>query len=240
MGCRNFYLLASLPALGDLGDAPPLGTADFLARVEDGNGPRDVAAMLFLGHDLLQREALRAGEIDDADLAALTPAQARDEAPLPDLLVRREESIRRIPSDDVWEAYFAAAAETARRARSAFLAAHVAFEVGLRNALAAARARALDLEPREYLVGAVLGSPPEAYAELVTEWAAARDPLAGLRVIETARWTWLAAHDGWFSFTDDEVAAYGAKLLVLHRWHRVAEAARADEAAAGGAPAHRG
>ncbi len=240
MGGRNFYFLASLPALGDLGSVPPLGLAEFLAQVEDAGGPRAVTAMLFLGHDLLQREALRAGEIGDADLAVLTPAQARDEAPLPEFLVRREESIRRIPSDDVWEAYFAAAADTARQERSAFLAEHVAFEVGLRNALAAARARALDLEPREYMVGSVMGAPLEAYADLIGEWAAARDPLAGLRVIEAARWAWLAAHDGWFSFEDDEAAAYGAKLLVLHRWQRVAKAAHAGEAAADGAHAHRG
>ena len=67
MGRRDFFLLTSLPPLGGLGAAPPLGLAEFLARVEAGGGPRAVAAMLLLGHDLLQREALRAGELDDPE-----------------------------------------------------------------------------------------------------------------------------------------------------------------------------
>ena len=62
MGRRDFFLLTSLPPLGGLGAAPPLGLAEFLARVEAGGGPRAVAAMLLLGHDLLQLSLIHISE----------------------------------------------------------------------------------------------------------------------------------------------------------------------------------
>jgi len=67
---------------------------------------------------------------------------------------------------------------------------------------------------------------------VIAEWTAAPDPLAGQRVLDQARWSWLKEHDAWFSFGGDELAVYAAKLMLIDRWHRVAAAAadrHADE-----------
>jgi hypothetical protein len=228
MSGRNFFLLTSLPAIGKLGDEPPLGLADFLRHVEEAPKPRAEAEALFLGDDLRQREALLAGEIDEPSPTVLTERQVRDEEPLPILPAAApgEEGAAGAPLavDAVWGAYYRRLAEMGRR--SAFLAAWVRHEVGLRNALAAARAKALSLDAERYLVEGDLADPEEDFAAVLGEWSAAKTPLAGLRVLDAARWRWLAEHDAWFSFADDELAAYATRLVLLHRWRRIAEAQR--------------
>jgi len=37
----------------------------------------------------------------------------------------------------------------------------------------------------------------------------------------SARWAWLADNDAWFSFRDDELAVYAARLMLLHQWKRI-------------------
>jgi len=223
---RNFYLGSSLPPLGDLGTPPPLSPAALAEHVAEFPGPRALVEAVFLGDDLLQREAFLAGERTDVAPAVLGLAQVRGEAPLPEFLVAEEgEAPRRIAADDLWDRYFRHTADVARRRSSAMLAAWVAHEVAMRNALAAERAKALGLEPSDYLVAVDLGAPQTDFALLLSEWTAAADPLAASRVLDQARWTWLLDHEGWFSFTDDEVAAYAAKLMLLDRWHRMAQAA---------------
>ncbi|MGB2821431.1 MAG: hypothetical protein WBF17_10645, partial [Phycisphaerae bacterium] len=75
-----------------------------------------------------------------------------------------------------------------------------------------------------HLVEPDLAAPQDEFTLVLGEWSAARDPLAGLRVLDAARWRWLIEHDAWFTFADDELAAYAAKLMLLHRWKRIAEA----------------
>ncbi len=228
MSGRNFFLLTSLPAVGKLGDEPPLSPAGFLRHVRDAPKPRAEAEAVFLGDDLRQREALLAGEIDEPSPAVLTTAQVRDEGPLPGFLSVQpaEEGSAGAPLavDAVWGAYFRRLAEMGRR--SAFLAAWVRHEVGLRNALAAARAAALGLDAERYLVEPDLADGQADFAAVLGEWSAAATPLAGLRVLDAARWRWLAEHDAWFSFADDELAAYATRLMLLHRWRTIAEARR--------------
>jgi hypothetical protein len=223
---RNFYLLSSLPPMGRIGDDPALDLAGFLRHVEDAPKVRAEAEAVFLGDDLRQREALLAGEIDEPAPTVLTAAQLRDEEPLPEFLAAgaagAEAGAAALAVDAVWGAYFRRLADMGRR--SAFLAAWVRHEVGLRNALAAARAKALGLDVQAHLVEGDLAAPQDEFTLVLGEWSAARDPLAGLRVLDAARWRWLIEHDAWFSFADDELAAYAAKLMLLHRWKRIAEA----------------
>ena len=225
MGGHNYYLLAALPPLGEMGSVPPLRPAELLAFVGEVAAPRELLDALFLGGDLVTREAHLVGESEEpGDLAVLTPAQVRNEAPLPDCLVGGEHNARRIPVDSVWAAYFRHAHRVARRRGCSFLRAWVGYEVALRNAIAAARARALDLEVAEYLVVPELADPDANVSAMLNEWSAASTPLAGLRALDTARWAWATEHDGWFSYTDDEITSYGAKLMLLDRWHRLARA----------------
>jgi hypothetical protein len=223
MATGNYYRVSALPTLGDLGTPPPLSPADLREHVADSRRPRALVDVLLLSDDLVQREAFLAGEIAEVAPAVLTPGQVRNEEPLPDSLAADEEPASlRVPADAVWGAYFRHAADTARRQGSTLLARWVSQEVSLRNALVVARARALGLDPAAYRVEPDLGPAAEEWAAVVSEWAQAPDPLAGLRVLDRARWAWLAEHEAWFTFDDDELAAYAARLLLLVRWQRVA------------------
>jgi hypothetical protein len=62
-----------------------------------------------------------------------------------------------------------------------------------------------------------------------------------LQAVIRARWAWICEHDAWFSFSDDELAAYAAKLVLLEQWRRLIEAGeqkpvaeRADESPVAG------
>jgi len=230
MAISNYYLISALPSMGELGAVPPWTTAALLEHVREAGGPADVVAALLLGDDLLQRDALLAGETEETQTAVLTPEQAADEMPLPSYLVpggdeeededEKAEVVRRA-GDAIWLAWFRHAAEVARRHGSRFLQAWVGHEVAMRNALATARAKALGLDPADYLVATDLAEAGVDFSDLISEWAASPDPLAGQRVLDQARWTWLKEHEAWFSFGADEVAAYAAKLMLIDRWHRV-------------------
>lgn len=231
MGESNYYLLSALPSLVDLSAPPPLTCRDLLEHVRGTGCPQALVETVFLSDDLLQRDALLAGEIDQAEPAVLTVAQASDQEPLPHYLGSHDEAPRRIAVDAIWEAYFRHAADVARRMDSAFLAAWTAHEVALRNAVAAARAGALGLEASDYLIAVDLSADLDLSA-VTSEWASAPDPFAGLRILDMARWRWIGEHDTWFSFGDDELGAYAARLMLLVRWQRLSEAARKAEQAA--------
>jgi len=221
---KNHYLLAALPALGDFGAPPPMAPHALLEFVDDAPCVRTLLEELFLGDDLLLRSSVLAGQVDAADAqpAVLTPGQLTQEEPLPEYLVSDEQdhAPRRIAEDAVWETYFRHASATAAQCRSTLLDQWVRYEVTLRNTLAAARAKALDLDVGGYLLATELST--ETVSEsLISDWSAAENPLAALRVVDRYRWEWLADHDGWFTFTDDELLAYGAKLMLLSRWQRL-------------------
>lgn len=207
-----------------LGSEPPILAEDFLDHLDEEEyvRPRELAQTIFLSDDLLQRDAVLAGENQESEPVVLTTAQLRDEEPLPDCLADAsgESSERRIAADAVWEAYFRHAVATAERWHSPFLRAWVGYEVALRNTLAEARARALELEPADYCVAPDLAEAGDLSAT-VAEWAAAPHPLQAQRVLDQARLDWLIEHDAYFSFDDDELAAYAAKLLLFIRWHRL-------------------
>jgi len=239
MAISSYYLISALPSMGELGAVPSWTTAALLEHVREAGGPAEVVAALLLGDDLLQRDALLAGEIEETQTAVLTREQAADEMPLPPYLVPggdeeedddEKAEVVRHAGDAVWLAWFRHAAEVGRRHGSRFLQAWVAHEVALRNALATARAKALGLDPADYVVATDLGGASEDFADLISEWAAAPDPLVGQRVLDQARWSWLKEHESWFSFSADEVAVYAAKLMLMDRWHRVG-AAGADRRA---------
>ena len=224
MGGRHYYLVTSLPRLGDLGTPPAITLGDLLERVGEAPAAAAAVAAVVLGDDLMKRQAVLSGEADQVDAVILTADQLHDRQPLPESLVGPAREIEAGPVavvDAVWGAYFRHAAAVAQRVGSRFLSAWVGYEVALRNALAAARARALGLEVAAYLVATDLAAADEDLSAVVTEWAAAPNPLAGLRVLDAARWDWLRRHDAHFSFGDDELSAYAAKLALLHRWQRL-------------------
>ena len=177
---------------------------------------------VFLSDDLLQHQAFLSGEKQAVEPAVLTFPQVRNEEPLPEFLIAApSEMVMESTIDALWDAYYRYVAALADRVRSPFLSQWVSFEVGLRNALVGARAKTLGLDAHSFMVATDLGEDAGRFAGALSEWAMAPDPLAGLRVLDQARWDWLWANDEWFSFGDDEVAAYGAKLMLLQRWNRI-------------------
>lgn len=233
----NYYILSHLPGLGGFGSEPALSAGQLLEQVAFDTTANELVRAVWLGDDLLQRQSFLAGELKQQEVApaVLTVRQIRDEEPLPDQLIvsKGDEASGRQVVDRLWSAYFNYGAVVARRGRSELLGAWLSFELGLRNALAEARAKALELEGRDYLVRATLEQTDYDFETLLTEWASAATPLAGLRVLDRARWAWLDERGAWFSFGYDELVAYAAKLMLLHRWHRLARAEQGGAAPLG-------
>ncbi len=220
----NLYLLSALPTLGELGSTPPMSLARLLEQVIDSESNHIVLKALLLSDDLLQCQAFLSNEIDQAEPAVLSAAQVRNEEPLPDYLEAASEDISgQNTIDALWDTYYHYAAGVAENQKNSFLRRWIEYEVGLRNALVMARAKALNLDSQEYLVAEELGSAKEDFSNLINEWVSASDPVAGLKVLDAARWQWLWENDGWFTFEDDELAAYGAKLMLIQRWYRLGE-----------------
>ncbi|MBT3201560.1 MAG: DUF2764 family protein [Phycisphaerales bacterium] len=221
---NNYYLITSLDTLESLTSAPPLSNAEFMAKVADTPGAGALVEVLLLSDDLILRQAILAGEIQEATPAVLTSAQLTDEEPLPEYLVSTDSTPRRIAGDALWAEYYRHASNVAKQYRCNFLIDWLAYEVAMRNALAESRAKTLGLDPNEYLVEPQLGSP-DSFSSIIGEWSAAVNPLSGLKVLDRARWDWLSRNDRAYSFENDEIAAYAAKLMLLHRWRRLAQAA---------------
>ncbi len=223
MPTDRYYVTAALPALGELGTAPPLGLAQLLEHVGPASRWGRLVGTLLLSDDLVQREAYLAGELSQVEPSVLTVQQARNEAPLPPDLApawEPEQGAGPLEVDTLWEAYYRYALRVAGKLGSELLARWVRFEVALRNALAAARARRLGLEERGYLVAVELAEDDQDFSQLLSDWAAAATPLAGLCVVIRARWAWLQEHEAWFSFSSDELVVYAARLLLLAQWRR--------------------
>lgn len=241
MSGRNIFFLTYLPTPGELSDEPALSCAQFLSQLEEDAKmarPRGVARAIMLSDDLLQRDSHLAGEIDpenEADPKASTPIilttlQLCDEEPLPEYLILPENTTNiKIQADVVWEAYFRYAMETGKKWNSKFLTAWVGYEVALRNAIAEQRAKALDLEPIDYFVAEDLAETAIDFSAVLNEWAGAENPMASQRVLDSARWRWLNENDTYFSFGDDELAAYAAKIMLQQRWSRLTELVEMNE-----------
>lgn len=221
---RCFYISA-LPALGELGTTPPVSPGWLLEHVAALPCASALVESILLFDDLVQREAFLAGELRAVEPAVLTAAQTRNEAPLPPHLAVAAESgslVSRV--DGLWEAAFRHAHRVACQCRSAFLKHWVGFEVALRDALVVTRAKRLGLDEVGFRVAADLADPQAALETVLNEWSAATTPLDGLRVLIRTRWNWLTAHEAWYSFQDDELAAFAAKLALMQQWKRVIDA----------------
>ncbi len=227
MSGENYYMLSTLPALGGLGTKPPVTSREVMEYIGNQSGVCDLLGAVFLSDDILQSQAWLAGEIESLELAVLSPAQAKNEEPLPSFLVSDQQassdnSGRTLSGVDVlWENYYFYVAGLAAKKHSHFLRLWVGYEVGLRNALTRIRAQELHLEYQDYVVAEKLANDTNDFTHTITQWSSAPDPFSGLRVLDQARWRWLLDNDSWYSFSDDELVAYAVKLMLLNRWHRI-------------------
>lgn len=219
------YLVTALPTLGEPGSPPPLVLGAFREMVTDPDWAREPVDAVLLLDDLQQRESFLAGESTEVAPTVLTPAQARNEEPLPDLLRGEDEApestATTLEVDRLWSSYFRQVVDLSHRVDCPFLGEWARMEVGLRNALAMVRAERLGLAGDDFRVAPELGSHDEHLDELVSEWARAETPLDGYRLLIRARWEWTSVHERWYSFDPDELAAYAVKLMLLHQAYRL-------------------
>ncbi len=225
---NNRYLLCALPELPPFDGPPPLERRRFAELVAQCDGPSLLVETLLLFDDLVEREAVLCGELLPRNVApaVISREQAAGEEPLPDYLTASaqgsEPAVRSpILADLTWHRYFLHADKVSRRLPDSLLGRWIAFETGLRNALAVVRAGILELEPQIYLVAPEIADPVEDFDTLVREWNMAGNPLEAHELLEKHRWNWIGAHDEWYSFRDTEVGAYALRLMLLHRRHRV-------------------
>ncbi len=216
----NYYLLAALPSQDELDSVPETTIREVLSHAGESGSVRILLETLFLSDDLIQRQGILSGEIETLELNVLTEEQVRGEEELPDYLVSSGDSAE-IDIDILWHNYFKYAFGIAERYSCEFLAAWIGYEVAMKNALVLARAKSLGIDPIEHLIAVELGDDTVDFAPVISEWTAAPDPLAGLRCLDNARWKWLGENDSWFSFKDDEMVAFSAKLILQQRWQRL-------------------
>jgi hypothetical protein len=224
MGVDQYFLLAAMPALGELGSSPPIGLAELSEYASESRRVSRLMDALLLADDLMQREAFLAGQLADVTPVVLSEEAARNQAALPEYLVALDETPQvAVESDDTWRAYFHHVAELGRREGNLFLPRWVSFEVGLRNVLAGERARRLGLSEINCAVAAELVVWEEDYSEALRSWAAADTPREGQQELIRFRWNWLHEHARWFSFSEDEMLVYTLRLILLEQWWRIQE-----------------
>lgn len=229
MTAENFYILSALPGLVDMAVAPSIRPRQLLEMTESNPPAQEAVACIFLSDDLIARQSFLSGEITEVDPIVLSDAQMRNEAPLPSYLVHRDDDITfRIPDDVLWDNFFHHTEGIAAKTGNVFLKDWVGFEVSLRNQLAVARAKALNLESQNYLVATQLQDGRHDFSHILSEWSAAATPLAGQNVLDQGRWNWLGEHDQWFSFSNEELAAYAAKLILVNRQQRLRQTPAGD------------
>ncbi len=222
MARRYYFLLSALPRLPELGEAPAMPLQVFHALVAQEASALGLVEAVLLEQDLLWREAALAGEVERPEPVVLSAEQVAGEAPLPEFLTGGPDRPRRIAADATWEAYYRYAHGLARRKGCPFVKRWAGFEVALRNALAAVRAKALDLDAEEYLLAREIADEEAPVGEIVSAWSEAPDPLSALRTLDEHRWTWIERESRYFTFALDELTAYARKLVLLTRWHALA------------------
>lgn len=219
------YYVTALPTLGEPGSKPPIAFDEFREMLGDESWAHEPVDAVLLQDDLMQRESFLAGESTEVGPAVLTPAQARNEAPLPEFLQADDDeapdTAGLLEVDRLWSNYFRHVVAMSRRIRCPFLREWARFEVGLRNALAVARAERLGLAGEDYRVATELESFEDEFDDIVGEWARADNPLSAYRVLIRSRWDWAGKHERWFTFRTDELAAYAVRLTLLHQAYRL-------------------
>jgi hypothetical protein len=225
---RHFYILCFLPGIKTFHDPPPVSRQELLSVVKESGGPTPIVQLLFLNDDLIQREAVLAGEIipDEIDPAVLSHEQVTAKKALPEFLVSGQEKKNETPdnliaADQIRHNYYHHVSKIAKINRSQFLKGWIEFEVGIRNALANVRAKALKLDPRPYLVAPELENSELSFETILADWNKASNPLEATKVLDRARWDRITELEQWYSFGSDEIFAYTAKLIILQRWRQI-------------------
>lgn len=226
MSALNFNLLTTLPALGEPGSRPPLDLEEFLNIISVNERAVRIAKVIFVAEDILRREAASQNGEAQAPMV-LTPEEfSAGSLSLPEP-VRKRISIEEewFGEADIEEEDFVKflnyAFITAEEEQSTFVRELIGFEVALRNALVRYRAKKLDKDPGGHELAREMEARDVDLYYLFTRIEELENPGDQTFLVEQIRWDWVLNNDCWFTFSDDEVAAYGIKLFLLQRWYRM-------------------
>ena len=222
----NHYYLSYLPSIDELGQPIEIDSRVLLELLSSGGeltrAGRIVHAIT-LSDDLLKRESLLSGQVDNTEPSILSMEQMLGEQPLPDYLITADlDGLKGVSlTDTVWASFFLFAGKVAVETGGRFLQSWVEFEVSVRNSIATKRAETLELDPSGYIVAEELGGLD--VDDIVSAWfeADTRNPRDGQKTLDSARWRWIEDHSGYYSFLDDELAAYAARLVISQRWTHI-------------------
>lgn len=224
MTSLNYYHLATLPTLAEPGEPVEITGRELLCQLAEGGEDSQAGTLvktILLSDDLIQRDCILSGQDITPQLSVLSMEQIEDQELLPDYLFCEPSDHKTIPSDLIWESYFRYADTVAQDLNSVFLATWVRYEVSLRNGMAEKRAQDLGLDPADYMVATEL-STTDVSAD-TGRWTSgmSNDPLAGQKALDAARWEHLDETEPYYSFGDDEIGAYAARLVIAIRWARI-------------------
>jgi hypothetical protein len=215
------YLLTALPPLTDREAPPAMSVAEFRDVVgATAAGPLTDAVLLADDLRLMQSIAAGADPESQPEPWVLNSAQLRGDAPLP--FPFGDDGIG---SDGLWLAYWQWAGELARHLDSDALQAWVAWEALLHGTVMNWRAQTQgrSVQWPAVLKRLVSGEQTDLIeaADLEVALGHSDNPLASQQAVDAARWDWLEARDPRFTFSNDELVIYAARLALATRWQRI-------------------
>ncbi|MDA3864970.1 MAG: DUF2764 family protein [Deltaproteobacteria bacterium] len=221
---KYYRLMTSLPPVkGDLKSTsiPSLSKITHQIFSEVGGRDKDLVSSILWFVDTANAEAIlfekdffrKSGTLSREDFE-----NKLDLPPFLDNIFRMEQGVvqKEILLKKLWESYFNALIEISRKYNSKFLQGYTEMEIGLRNAVAAARAKKLGIE--EGKIQIFNGKNSFQYGSLVLRASEAKDPQERELVIDKARLAYYLELEGIDPFSIDAVLAYLAKAMVIDSW----------------------
>ena len=214
MSARLYYLLALLPPLPALGDAPPIDMAELLRIIDQERitDARLLAEAFKFQAQLMQAATLKLLGYSAGDTAG-TYSFGPDSPPVLIELFLRD--VNEIGEDvwftELWVEHLGFFHSVGKTLGSALLCRWAAWEKALRVQLQLARTGAVDPGLKTGVIDA------HDHRELIAEWRAASDPMHGEKVLDQARMDFIETESRRYSFGIDELAAYFLKLSLLTR-----------------------
>jgi len=220
------YLLTTLPPLPDEPGSPlPISAGDLweIVKLEEGD-VSEISEFLLASLDIRNLDFLERGKEGAIEEAITSADDLKGRKNLPHWMKQELSAIkdldRTYPFDRLWEAYFEQFMAFLEERGAEELQEWVRWEIGLRNALVAHRARKMGLPADAYTVAEDLGINPVEYHSIFTELKEIEtgdDPFAEDRFIASVMLQRLAAATPEYAFDLNEIIGYVIKFIILAR-----------------------
>lgn len=209
MTTKLFYLLSVLPPLPALGEKPGISFADIrrLVSIQDSKGLVETVQMLVM-EEQLHELTLRKLQNPQVSLAA-----AYEE--FPDIVRNALNHAASGTDEDlwlteIWNQFFQHALALGLSISSGLLTRWAKWEADLRKQLVLFRLSQTGDTTFEF-----------DHLRLIEAWKAAENPMAGERLLDEARWSFIEQESRQYSFELDECIAYLLKLRLLVRYEKL-------------------